>query len=82
MLPFDNRPWAKTVARTVIALSLLAALAGAYYCYETDQLNIPECAIIFLLLLTILPPNIAIVLRKPHSDDSGQVATAQLRTAK
>jgi hypothetical protein len=64
MLPFDNRPWAKAVARTVIGLSVLAAIAGAYYLNSEDQLHIPEVTGIFLLLLTILPPNIAIVLRK------------------
>jgi len=73
MLPFDSRPWAKALARTVIVLSLVAAALGGYYCYVTDQLHISEVAIIGLLLLTILPPNIAIVLRK---DDSGG-ATAE-----
>ena len=69
MLPFDNRPWAKTLARTVIGLSIVAAIVAAYYLNDNDQLNIPEVAIIVLLLLTILPPNIAIVMRKPQSGD-------------
>jgi hypothetical protein len=64
MLPFDNRPWAKALARTVIALSIIAAAVATYYCYETDQLHISEVAIIGLLLLTILPPNFAIAFRK------------------
>jgi len=73
MLPFDTRPWAKAVARTVIVLSLIAGALGAYYCYTTDQLHISEVAIIGLLLLTILPPNIAIVLRK--SEPGSEPAT-------
>ncbi len=64
MLPFDNRPWARALARAVIVLSVIAAALAAYYCYITDELHISEVAIIGLLLLTILPPNIAIAFRK------------------
>jgi len=73
MLPFDNRPWARALARTVIVLSLIAAALASYYCYITDQLHISEVAIIGLLLLTIIPPNVAIVLRKsePGSEPAG-----------
>jgi len=67
MLPYDNRPWAKALARTVIVLSVIAAALASYYCYITDQLHISEVAIIGLLLLTILPPNIAIASRKTGS---------------
>ncbi len=82
MLPFDNRPWAKPLARTVIVLSLIAAALGAYFCYITDQLHISEFAIIGLLLLTVLPPNFAIVFRKsdPENRDSAIGAQPQLRT--
>jgi len=84
MLPFDNRPWAKALARTVVVLSLIAAALGAYYCYITDQLHISEVAIIGLLLLTIIPPNLAIVLRKSETggepgDDSALGHHAHLR---
>jgi hypothetical protein len=68
MLPFDNRPWAKPLARTVVVLSFIGAALAAYYCYITDQLHISEIAIIGLLLLTIVPPNLAIVLRKTEAD--------------
>jgi uncharacterized membrane protein YhaH (DUF805 family) len=81
MLPFDTRPWAKTVARTVIVVSILAAALGAYFCYDTDQLHISEIAIILLSLLTILPPNIAIVMRKSHQDESSSTMNeARLHT--
>ncbi len=74
MLPFDNRPWAKTFARVVIVLSVIGAGLVAYYCYVIDQLHISEVAILGLLLLTILPPNIAIVLRKSEpGDDSSAI---------
>ena len=63
MLPFDNRPWARTAARAVIVLSILAAAFSAYYLYDTDDLHISEVAIIGLSLLLVLPPNIAIVMR-------------------
>jgi len=80
MLPFDNRPWAKTVARTVIALSIIAAIAGAYYLFTLDELHIPEVTGIILLLLTILPPNIAIVFRTQTPQDGSAMSQAHLRT--
>jgi hypothetical protein len=75
MLPFDNRPWAKALARTVVVLSIIGAALATYYCYITDQLHISEVAIIVLLLLTIIPPNVAIVLRKsgPESEPGGEL---------
>lgn len=69
MLPLDNRPWAKALSRTVIGLSLVAAALAAYYCYATDQLHISEVAIIGLSLLLVLPPNIAIAVRKTEHRD-------------
>jgi hypothetical protein len=67
MLPFDRKPWAKTVAGTVIVLSFLGAIVLAFYFYSQDMLHISEMVGIFLLLLTIVPPNAAIVLRKPDA---------------
>ena len=64
MLPFDRKPWAKTVAGTVIVLSFIGAIVLALYFYSEDALHISEVVGIFLLLLTIVPPNAAIVLRK------------------
>lgn len=68
MLPFDNRPWAKAVARTVIGLSFVAAIIGAYYLYTLDELHIPEVTGILLLLLTIVPPNLAVLWKKTGTD--------------
>lgn len=67
MLPFDNRPWAKSLARIVIALSLFVAGVGAWYLYSIEELHIPEVTGIVLLLLTIVPPNVAIAMRKQES---------------
>ncbi len=65
MLPFQNRPWAKPLARLVIGASLVAAALGAYYLYTIEQLYIPEVTGILLLLLTIIPPNVAVLMRHP-----------------
>jgi hypothetical protein len=64
MLPFDNRPWARPVAGIVVALSFLAAILGAYYLNDNDELHIPEVTGILLLLLAIVPPNLAILSKK------------------
>ncbi len=65
MLPFDQKPWAKAVAAIVIGLSLLGAVCLAMYFRNIGSLHISEVVGIFLLLLTIIPPNAAIVMRKP-----------------
>lgn len=80
MLPFDNRPWAKTLAGIIIALSIVAAALGTYYCYQTDQLHISEVAIIGLSLLLILPPNVAIALRKSDPTTSNPIGQPHLHT--
>ena len=64
MLPFDNRPSAKPLARFVICFSILAAIVGAWYLYSIHQLYIPEITGILLLLLTIIPPNAAVLYKK------------------
>jgi hypothetical protein len=76
MLPFDKRPWAKSVARAVIVLSVVAAIAGGYYVYTLGELHVPEVAIIVLSLLAIIPPNVAIVMRKQAGHTPTTSATA------
>jgi hypothetical protein len=81
MLPFDRRPWAKTLATIVISCSLTAAVTATYFLYTFQELHIPEITIILLLLLTIIPPNLEIVLRKKKSEEgSGSVPVQHLRT--
>ncbi len=70
MLPFDNRPWAKRVAQIVIGVSVVAAIVSAYYLYDMDELHISEVFIILLLLLTIIPPNLAVIMKKHPNDVS------------
>jgi len=70
MLPFDRRPWAKTLATAVTAVCLVAASIAAYVLYLFQELHVPEVLIIMLLLLTIVPPNLAIVLRQEHAEDA------------
>jgi hypothetical protein len=77
MLPFDNKPWAKRLAAVVISLSVLAAVLGAWYLHSIDQLYIPEVTGILLLLLTIIPPNIAVLRKKPPSADGSPNLSSQ-----
>ncbi len=65
MLPCDDKPWAKPLARVVIGLSIVAAIIGAWYLYSIQQLYIPEITAIVLLLLTVIPPNVAILRQNP-----------------
>jgi uncharacterized membrane protein YfcA len=61
MLPGEHKPWAKPLARAVIAVSILTAIVGSWYLYDIGELHIPEITGILLLLLTIIPPNVSIL---------------------
>jgi hypothetical protein len=61
MLPNDQKPWAKTLARTVIGVTLVVLAVLAYVLQDHNSLHIPEIVGIFLLFLTIVPPNLAII---------------------
>jgi hypothetical protein len=61
MLPNDDKPWAKPLARTVIVLTLIALALLSYYLEGRNQFHLPEIVGVFLLFLTIVPPNLAIL---------------------
>ena len=65
MALFEGRTWSRKHAVAIIALSILAAILTAYYRHSQGALDIPEVVILILLLLAILPPNFALLLRKP-----------------
>ena len=84
MLPGDHKPWAKSLATTVIALSLLGAIGLVIYFRSVGSLHISEIVGIFLLLLTIVPPNAAIIMRKPdtayRNEQAGLGKTSTIHT--
>jgi hypothetical protein len=61
MLPNHHKPWAKPVARIVICGTLIALGILTYYLQTHGSLHIPEIVGVFLLFLTIVPPNLAIL---------------------
>ena len=61
MLPGDRKPWAKTVARIVICCTIVGLIVLAFVLKAYHTLHIPEVVGIFLLFLTIVPPNLAII---------------------
>jgi fatty acid desaturase len=61
MLPNDKKPWAKTLARTVIGVTVVALAVLAYVLHINGSLHISEIVGIFLLFLTIVPPNLAVI---------------------
>jgi hypothetical protein len=61
MLPNDHKPWAKPLARAVICATLVALAVLTYFLQTHNSLHIPEVVGIFLLFLTIVPPNLAIL---------------------
>jgi hypothetical protein len=75
MLPHDKKPWAKTLARIVIGVTVIALAVLAYFLNSHNSLHIPEIVGIILLFLTIVPPNLAIIypwlLPANHSHNHG-----------
>ena len=61
MLPHDDKPWAKTVAGIVVCVTLVGLVVLAFVLKSYNSLHIPEIVGIFLLFLTIVPPNLAIL---------------------
>jgi hypothetical protein len=61
MLPNDDKPWAKTVARIVIGFTIVALIVLAFVLNAHNTLHIPEIVGLVLIFLTIVPPNLAIV---------------------
>ena len=73
MLPHDQKPWAKTLARIVIFVTIIGLAFLAYFLNSRNSLHIPEIVGIFLLFLTIVPPNLAVIypwlLQQNHPND-------------
>jgi hypothetical protein len=82
MLPNDDKPWAKGVARTVICLTIVALACLAYFLESRGMLHISEIVGIILLFLTIVPPNLAVLYPwlltgKPPTDTRVPKSTAR-----
>jgi hypothetical protein len=76
MLPGDRKPWAKTVAHIVIWATIVFLAVLAYFLDIHNSLHIPEIVGLFLLFLTIVPPNLAILypwlLPPKHLNNDGK----------
>ncbi len=66
MLPYSNRSWSKRVAGAVIAATLIGLAVTAILIRRARPLDVAEIAFIVLMLLAVLPPNIAILRRPPY----------------
>ena len=60
-LPNAHKPWAKPVARIVICATIVGLIVLACVLNSYNSLHIPEIVGIFLLFLTIVPPNLAVI---------------------
>jgi hypothetical protein len=82
MLPGDRKPWAKTVARIVVCFTIVALIVLAFVLKSYNSLHIPEIVGIFLLFLTIVPPNLAIIYpwllpaNHSHTHEAGSKSAA------
>ena len=83
MLPHDKKPWAKSLARIVIGVTVIALAVLAYFLKTHNSLHIPEIVGILLLFLTIVPPNLAIIypwlLPANHSHNHGAESKSAAR---
>jgi hypothetical protein len=83
MLPHDDKPWAKGLARIVICLTIVALFLLAYFLQSRDMLHIPEIVGIILLFLTIVPPNLAVIypslITGKHPANNSRVTKSTVR---
>jgi hypothetical protein len=83
MLPNDQKPWAKTLARTVIGVTIVVLALLTYFLQTHRSLHIPEMVGIFLLFLTIVPPNLAVIypwlLPQKHVPGGRQTSKSTVR---
>jgi hypothetical protein len=64
MLPFDKKPWARKLAAAVITVTLAGAIGVPLILVQRKALDLPIVVAILLLLLAIIPPNIAVLRQK------------------
>jgi hypothetical protein len=60
-LPSADKPWAKPVAKIVILATVIGLPCLAYFLKTHNTLHISEIVGLFLLFLTIVPPNLAVI---------------------
>ena len=65
MLPFEERIWAKPVAKFMIIATLLGEAAAVLWLRHYGPLDPPEIVALILILVGVLPPNIHILRRQP-----------------
>jgi predicted ABC-type exoprotein transport system permease subunit len=81
MLPFDRKPWARSLAATVIVVTLVAAVLTPFYLRHIRHLDPPMAVLIVLLVLAIVPPNLVIVRRHREGGYGDPPATKPARPA-
>jgi hypothetical protein len=64
MLPYDNRPWARTLAKIVVISSTCLLIALGFFLHSIGQMRISEYVGLLILFLIIVPPNLAVIYRK------------------
>jgi len=83
MLPNDDKPWAKTLARTVICVTIVALVCLSLFLESRNMFHIPEMVGVFLLFLTIVPPNLAVlypwILPTRHEPSNSRVTKSTVR---
>jgi multidrug efflux pump subunit AcrB len=77
MLPFEDKPWAKRLAATVIAVSIIGAICIPIILLERKALDVPIVVGIVLLLLGLVPPNVLILIQKPGDAEKRRAAFRQ-----
>ncbi len=65
MLPFEEKIWAKPVAKFMIIATLLAEAIAFLWLRHYGPLDPPEIVALILILVGVLPPNIHILRRHP-----------------
>ncbi|CAN5770442.1 hypothetical protein BH10ACI4_BH10ACI4_38950 [soil metagenome] len=70
MLPYDSRPWAKTLAKFVAVSATFLLIALGLFLHHIGQMRVSEYVALLILFLIIVPPNVAVIYRKRNRSTS------------
>jgi hypothetical protein len=79
-LPFEDRTWAKPVARWMIGIVLVAEVATILWLLHYGPLDTGEVLALLLTLLAVIPPNVHILRQTTRPTDLGNYSTPQPHT--
>ncbi len=79
-LPFEDRTWAKPLARWMIAAVILGEIVAVLWLLHYGPLDTGEVLALILTLLAVIPPNVHILRKTTRPANLRNYAAPQAKT--